>query len=309
MSWQYVAVATEAAVRAGAIQLEHYGQDVKIEKKGEIDLVTEVDHACEAAILEVIRERFPEHDIVTEEADIARTGSRYVWIVDPLDGTTNFAHSYPMFCASIALTVDGESVAGAVFDPLRDELFTAEKGGRRPPQRRAPEGHPRGSPDPEPDHHRLPLRPPREARRAPDPVHPRHGPGPGRAPGGLGGHRPVATSPRDGPTPSGRRSSSPGTWPRAGCWSRRRVAGSPASTARTVSVGPDEIAATNGQHPRRAAGRVTRRAQRSRNGAGVAQLAEAADLKSAQSGFESQHQHHLAPDELILSLRLKQGSR
>jgi myo-inositol-1(or 4)-monophosphatase len=128
LSWRYVAVATEAAVRAGAIQLEHYGANVKIEKKGEIDLVTEVDHACEAAILEVIRDRFPEHDIVTEETDLARTGSRYVWIVDPLDGTTNFAHSYPMVSASIALAVDGESVAGAVFDPLRDELFTAEKG-------------------------------------------------------------------------------------------------------------------------------------------------------------------------------------
>ena len=128
MSWQFVAVASEAAVRAGEIQKAQYGQDVKVEKKGEIDLVTEVDHACEAAILEVLRARFPEHDIMTEEADIARTGSRYVWIVDPLDGTTNFAHSYPMFCASIALTVDGESVAGAVFDPIRDELFTAERG-------------------------------------------------------------------------------------------------------------------------------------------------------------------------------------
>jgi len=128
LSWQFVAVASEAAVRAGEIQREGYGQDVKIEKKGEIDLVTEVDHACEAAILEVLRARFPDHDIVTEEADLARTGSRYVWIVDPLDGTTNFAHSYPMFSASVALTVDGESVAGAVFDPLRDELFTAEKG-------------------------------------------------------------------------------------------------------------------------------------------------------------------------------------
>ena len=129
MSWQFVAVASEAAVRAGEIQKERYGQDVKVEKKGEIDLVTEVDHACEEAILEVLRARFPDHDIMTEEADIERKGSRYVWIIDPLDGTTNFAHSYPMFSASVALTVDGESVAGAVFDPLRDELFTAEKGG------------------------------------------------------------------------------------------------------------------------------------------------------------------------------------
>ncbi|MGD8897702.1 MAG: inositol monophosphatase family protein [Acidobacteriota bacterium] len=128
MSWRHVAVATEAVVQAGAIQLERYGQGVKVDYKGEIDLVTEVDHACEAAILDVIRSRFPDHDIVTEEQDLARTGSRYVWLIDPLDGTINFAHAYPMFSASAALAVDGEVVAGAVFDPIRDELFTAEKG-------------------------------------------------------------------------------------------------------------------------------------------------------------------------------------
>jgi len=128
VSWRHLAVATEAVLRAGQIQRERYGQGVQVDFKGEIDLVTEVDRACEDAILEVIRARYPDHDIVTEETDLARTGSRYVWIVDPLDGTTNFAHSYPMFCVSVALTVDGESVAGAVFDPLRDELFTAERG-------------------------------------------------------------------------------------------------------------------------------------------------------------------------------------
>ncbi len=129
MSWQYVAVAAEAAVRAGAIQRERYGEGVKVDYKGEIDLVTEVDHACEAAILEVIRSRYPDHDIITEETDLALTGSPFVWIIDPLDGTTNFAHSYPMFCASVALARDGEVVAGAVFDALRDELFTVERGG------------------------------------------------------------------------------------------------------------------------------------------------------------------------------------
>lgn len=128
MSWQYVAVAAEAAVRAGAIQKERYGQGVKVDYKGDIDLVTEVDHACEAAILDVIRSRYPDHDIITEETDLALTGSPFVWIVDPLDGTTNFAHSYPMFCASVALARDGEVVAGAIFDALRDELFTAERG-------------------------------------------------------------------------------------------------------------------------------------------------------------------------------------
>ncbi|HWW94340.1 MAG TPA: inositol monophosphatase family protein [Vicinamibacteria bacterium] len=129
MSWQYLAVATEAVLRAGAIQKESYGQDIRIDYKGEIDLVTEVDRACEAAILDTLRSRFPDHDFVTEETLLARSGSRYLWFTDPLDGTTNFAHGYPFFCSSVALTVDGRAVAGAVYDPLRDELFTAERGG------------------------------------------------------------------------------------------------------------------------------------------------------------------------------------
>jgi myo-inositol-1(or 4)-monophosphatase len=129
LSWQYLAVAIEAALRAGRIQRERYGRGVAVELKGEIDLVTEVDRACELAILEMIRSRYPDHDIVTEETDLARTGSRHVWYVDPLDGTTNFAHAYPMFCVSIAHAEDGEIVAGVVLDPLRDELFAAEKGG------------------------------------------------------------------------------------------------------------------------------------------------------------------------------------
>lgn len=129
MSWKYLAVAAEAVLRAGALQKARYGDDtVRVDLKGEIDLVTEVDHACEAAILETLRAHFPEHDIVTEETDLARTGSRYVWFTDPLDGTTNFAHGYPFFCSSVALTVDGQVVAGAVYEPLKEELFTAERG-------------------------------------------------------------------------------------------------------------------------------------------------------------------------------------
>jgi len=123
-----VAAATEAVLRAGAIQKARYGQAIQVEHKGEINLVTEVDHACEAAVLEVIRSRFADHDIVTEETVLERRGSRHVWFVDPLDGTTNFAHGYPAFCASVGLAVDGEAVAGAVYDPLREELFTAERG-------------------------------------------------------------------------------------------------------------------------------------------------------------------------------------
>ena len=128
MSWRYLAVATEAAVRAGAIQRQRYASGVAVEYKGEIDLVTEVDRDCELAILETIRARYPEHDIVTEETDLGRTGSRFVWFIDPLDGTVNFAHSYPFFCASVALALDGDLVAGAVYDTLREELFTAERG-------------------------------------------------------------------------------------------------------------------------------------------------------------------------------------
>jgi myo-inositol-1(or 4)-monophosphatase len=125
----YAAVAAEAALRAGAIQKARYGQQIEIHQKGEIDLVTEVDRACEDAILDVLRSRCPGHDIVTEETDLARTGSRYVWYTDPLDGTTNYAHGYPFFCSSVALTVDGRPVAGAVYDPIKEELFTGERGG------------------------------------------------------------------------------------------------------------------------------------------------------------------------------------
>ena len=117
-------------MRAGALQKARYGDPtLVVEHKGAIDLVTEVDRTCERAILEILRARFPDHDVVTEESHIERTGSRYVWFVDPLDGTTNFAHSYPFFCTSIALTVDGEVVAGAVYDCVKNELFSAERGG------------------------------------------------------------------------------------------------------------------------------------------------------------------------------------
>ena len=114
---------------AGALQKERLGaEDLEIQFKGEIDLVTAVDRACEAAVVELLRARFPDHDIVAEETDLARRGSRYVWFVDPLDGTTNYAHGYPFFCCSVALTVDGEPVSGAVYDCVKEELFTAEKG-------------------------------------------------------------------------------------------------------------------------------------------------------------------------------------
>lgn len=129
MGFRPVAVAAEAVLRAGALQRERYGQEIAVQKKGEIDLVTEVDRACEAAILGLLRQRFPDHDIVTEETDLERRGTRCVWFVDPLDGTTNYFHGYPFFCASVAFVVDGAVEAGAVYDPIKEELFTAERGG------------------------------------------------------------------------------------------------------------------------------------------------------------------------------------
>jgi myo-inositol-1(or 4)-monophosphatase len=123
------AVAAEAVLMAGAIQKARYGSaDLEIRFKSEIDIVTAVDRACEAAVVDLLRSRFPDHDIVTEETDLERRGSPWVWFVDPLDGTTNFAHAYPFFCCSVALTHQGQPVAGAVYDPIKEELFTAERG-------------------------------------------------------------------------------------------------------------------------------------------------------------------------------------
>jgi len=96
--------------------------------KGEINLVTEADRLSEALIMERIRNAFPGHDILTEESPETANGSGFRWIVDPLDGTTNYAHGYPVFCVSIALEVEGVIRLGAVYNPLAEELFTAEKG-------------------------------------------------------------------------------------------------------------------------------------------------------------------------------------
>jgi myo-inositol-1(or 4)-monophosphatase len=122
----------ELAIRAvrdsGAIQREWLGKEKKIEFKGEINLVTEVDRICEQRIIEIIKEVFPDHNILTEETPMPQLPSPYRWIIDPLDGTTNYAHGYPCFCTSVALELEGEVVLGAVYDPLLEELFTAQQG-------------------------------------------------------------------------------------------------------------------------------------------------------------------------------------
>ena len=126
-----LATAIESVLRAGDMQLAHFNDSVRIEKKGVIDLVTEVDIAIETAFRETIAERFPEHEVLGEELQNAGANSTatHVWIFDPIDGTTNYAHGFPVFCSSLALQIDGRTQLGAIYDPIRRELFTAEKGG------------------------------------------------------------------------------------------------------------------------------------------------------------------------------------
>jgi myo-inositol-1(or 4)-monophosphatase len=100
-----------------------------VEYKGDVDVVTEADRTSEALITRRIRERWPGHNIMGEEGTRTEQGSEYRWYVDPLDGTTNFAHTYPVFCVSLGLECGEQRVAAVVFDPTRNEMFTAEKGG------------------------------------------------------------------------------------------------------------------------------------------------------------------------------------
>ena len=123
--------AIETAREAGQILLEKFGRKINISKKGDIDLVTEADLASEKAIIERIKSHYPKHSILAEESGEAISlddANSWKWIIDPLDGTTNFAHGYPCFCVTLALEHDGEIVVGVTFDPTRNELFAAEKG-------------------------------------------------------------------------------------------------------------------------------------------------------------------------------------
>jgi len=125
------ALAVRIAREAGALQRARYETELEIASKSRpIDLVTEVDRACEALIVEMLRRERPGDDLLAEEGGLhADTGARWRWIVDPLDGTVNFAHGYPCFCVSIGVERDGERRVGVVYDPLRDELFEAVRGG------------------------------------------------------------------------------------------------------------------------------------------------------------------------------------
>ena len=125
----YLTTAIEAAVHAGDVMMSRFGTGVRIDKKGTIDLVTEVDVAIERSFRQMIAERFPDHAVLGEEMGGSATPpAGPCWVFDPIDGTTNFAHGLPIFCASLALEVDGTAQVAAVYDPTRRELFTAERG-------------------------------------------------------------------------------------------------------------------------------------------------------------------------------------
>jgi myo-inositol-1(or 4)-monophosphatase len=113
---------------AGEILREYTGQQLEITQKGEIDLVTEADHRSEEYILKEIRQRFPDHRIIAEESGVLAGVQGQVWHIDPLDGTLNYAHGLPIYAVSIAYEENGSVLLGAVYDPERDECFSAEQG-------------------------------------------------------------------------------------------------------------------------------------------------------------------------------------
>src|SRR5580704_9726157 len=125
----FMDAAIEISLAAGNLLRYHFDRKISFELKGEFDLVTEADRASEKLVVERLRQYFPSHSVQAEEGGGSEAGSEYRWYVDPLDGTTNFAHGYPAWSVTMALEKAGELVAGVVFDPNRDELFACEKGG------------------------------------------------------------------------------------------------------------------------------------------------------------------------------------
>ena len=126
----FLATAVEAVIQAGAMQLAGAG-DLHVEKKGDIDLVTQIDREVEEMFRALIARRFSDHTVLGEEFEASGDRERaaeYCWVFDPVDGTTNYAHGLPIFCSAASLEIDGQPVVAAIYDPNRRELFTAERG-------------------------------------------------------------------------------------------------------------------------------------------------------------------------------------
>lgn len=126
---RYLQVAIEAARKSGLCIKRSVGKVRRVSYKGRDNIVTDVDKASERIVMRTIRAAFPGHAILSEESPALLTGSPYKWIIDPIDGTTNFAHAFPFFCVSIGIEYRDELIAGVVYDPMRDELFHAERKG------------------------------------------------------------------------------------------------------------------------------------------------------------------------------------
>ncbi len=124
-----LAIASDAAKAAGSLLRDFTRTELRIEHKNPINLVTDADHAAEQCIIDHIRARVPGHRILAEERGaVDQPASSYQWVIDPLDGTTNFAHGYPVYSISIGVEYEGRGLLGVVYDPTRDELFSAESG-------------------------------------------------------------------------------------------------------------------------------------------------------------------------------------
>jgi len=128
MPQSYLEAAEQIAREAGALLSEYLARHVGFELKGDFDLVTAADRASEKLVIERLTKLFPDHSILAEEGGGHESRSGYRWYVDPLDGTTNFAHGFPIFNVTLGLEKDGEMIAGVIYDPTRDEMFAAEKG-------------------------------------------------------------------------------------------------------------------------------------------------------------------------------------
>jgi myo-inositol-1(or 4)-monophosphatase len=124
-------IAVRAARKAGSVinRATLDGAGFEVRAKQQNDFVTRVDHAAEEAILEIVRKSYPDHAVLAEESGAAAGAAEYQWIIDPLDGTTNFIHGFPQYCVSIAIRRRDELAHGVIYDPNRNELFTASKGG------------------------------------------------------------------------------------------------------------------------------------------------------------------------------------
>jgi myo-inositol-1(or 4)-monophosphatase len=125
----YLETAADIAREAGALVANYCERRIGFETKGDFDLVTEADRASEKLVVERLRSHFPTHTVVAEEGGGYRGSSDYCWYVDPLDGTTNFAHGFPTFNVTLGLVRAGEAVAGVVYDPTRQDMFSAERAG------------------------------------------------------------------------------------------------------------------------------------------------------------------------------------